>query len=210
MHTLRSSPGEKKATCHCNCWFCSPHITNPSLILFGKNVMQPKLEQECLCQGRPSLLGGKESKNRKILSTLKCVEVVQLSEISYLKVPAVEEQCFVLFCFNHQRSTVPRSSVTSLTLQVYSLQIYAVINFPAHWAHIVHVQYTLVTKVKPRCSYVPSWLKSTISLDQIYMHTAHCSCCQYWGMWENTPGFNSRTQLSSCKMHSTCLRKITV
>lgn len=36
MHTLRSSPGEKKATCHCICWFCSPHTTNPLLILFGK------------------------------------------------------------------------------------------------------------------------------------------------------------------------------
>lgn len=75
--------------------------------------MQPKLEQECLHQGRPGLLG----------STVKCVKVVELSKISYLKVPAVEEQCFVLFCFNHQRSTVPSSSVTSLTLQVHSLQI---------------------------------------------------------------------------------------
>lgn len=36
MHALRSSPGEKKATCHCDCWFCSHNITNPSLILFGK------------------------------------------------------------------------------------------------------------------------------------------------------------------------------
>lgn len=35
MHTLRLSAGEKKATCHCDCWFRSSYITNPLLILFG-------------------------------------------------------------------------------------------------------------------------------------------------------------------------------
>lgn len=133
MRTLWSSPGEKGG--NMSLWLLIlflPTYLIPYWSYLGRgrgDVMQLKPEPGCLYRGRPSLLGSKESKKknkkkRKIRSTVKCVEVVELLKISYLKVPSVEWRRFVLFCFNHQRSTVPSSSVTSLTLQVHSLQIY--------------------------------------------------------------------------------------
>lgn len=92
MHALRSSPGENTASCHRDCWFCPRHITNPLLILFGRGKkMWWKLEQECLYQGRPSLLGSNGSRTKRyqlqwnVLRLWSCQE-----KISCLKVAAVE------------------------------------------------------------------------------------------------------------------------
>lgn len=105
MHTLRLSAGEKKATCHCDCWFRSSYITNPLLILFGAgrggNVMQPKLEQECLYQGRLSLLGSKESAKPKNTDYCEmCQGCGAVKNIIFESACCWVAMVFVLFCFN--------------------------------------------------------------------------------------------------------------
>lgn len=127
MHTLWSSPGEKGG--NVLLWllilFLPTYLIPYWSYLGGGECDATKAGASVSLQGRTQpVRKQREQKNPKIRGTVKCVEVVELSKISYLKVPSVEWRCFVLFCFNHQRSTVPSSSVTSLTLQVHSLQIY--------------------------------------------------------------------------------------
>lgn len=142
MHTHGSSPGEEKATY--DCWFHSPRRTNPLLILFEGGKCDATKTGASTSSADPS----KESGKGKLWSDSECVNVVELSGISHLKVPAVEDPCFVLFHFNQQPLNCPQQRCDVFNTAGIQPPDMCCHQFSAHWAHIVHVQYTLVTKVK--------------------------------------------------------------